>query len=38
LVASAVKAVETGKEHIDRKILDHIDWTAPSDRRKEPRR
>lgn len=38
LVTAAVEAVETGQEHIDRKILDRIDWTAPSDRRKEPRR
>jgi type II secretory pathway predicted ATPase ExeA len=37
LVAAAVKAVETRQEHIDKKILDRIGWTAPSDRRKEPR-
>ncbi|HXA47580.1 MAG TPA: TniB family NTP-binding protein [Burkholderiaceae bacterium] len=38
LVTAAVKSIETKREHIDRKILDQIDWTAPSDRRKEPRR
>jgi type II secretory pathway predicted ATPase ExeA len=37
LVDAAVKAVETGQEHIDKKILDRIGWVAPSDRRKEPR-
>jgi len=37
LVAAAVKAIETGQEFIDKKILDKVNWTAPSDRRKEPR-
>lgn len=37
LVAAAVKAVETGQECIDKRILDLVGWTAPSERRKEPR-
>lgn len=37
LVSAAVKAVETKQERIDKKILDHIGWVAPSERRKEPR-
>lgn len=37
VVDAAVKAVETGQEQIDKKILDRIGWVAPSDRRKEPR-
>ena len=37
LVDAAVKAIETKQEHIDKKILDHVGWVAPSDRRKEPR-
>lgn len=37
LVDAAVKAVETKQEHIDKKILDRIDWVAPSERRQEPR-
>lgn len=37
LVAAAVEAIETRQEHIDKKILDRIGWTAPSERRKEPR-
>jgi len=37
LVLAAVHAVETGHERIDKKMLDAIDWTAPSGRRKEPR-
>lgn len=37
VVDAAVKAVETGQEKIDKKILDRIGWVAPSDRRKEPR-
>lgn len=37
LIAAAVKAIETKQEFIDKKILDQLDWKAPSDRRKEPR-
>ncbi|MDA8258525.1 MAG: TniB family NTP-binding protein [Betaproteobacteria bacterium] len=37
LVLAAVHAVETGHERIDKKMLDAIDWTVPSERRKEPR-
>ena len=37
VVDAAVKAVATGQERIDKKILDRIGWVAPSDRRKEPR-
>lgn len=37
LVAAAVKAIETGQEFIDKKLLDGIGWVSPSDRRKEPR-
>lgn len=37
LVLAAIHAVKTRHEHIDKKILDHVDWTAPSERRKEPR-
>ena len=37
LVSAAVKAIETKQEHIDKKMLDRIDWVAPSERRKEPR-
>lgn len=37
LVSAAVRAIETRHERIDKKILNGIGWTAPSDRRKEPR-
>lgn len=37
LIEAAVKAVIKGVECIDKKILDRIVWTAPSDRRREPR-
>jgi type II secretory pathway predicted ATPase ExeA len=37
LVAAATRAVETQHERIDKKLLDAVDWTAPSDRRKESR-
>lgn len=37
LESTAVKAVETGYERIDKKMLDGIGWISPSDRRKEPR-
>lgn len=37
LVSAAVRAVETGQECIDKKLLDHIGWVPPSERRKEPR-
>ena len=37
LILAAVHAVETGHERIDKKMLDAIDWTVPSERRKEPR-
>lgn len=37
LEGAAVKAIETGKERIDKKVLDGIGWISPSDRRKEPR-
>jgi hypothetical protein len=37
LIEAAVHAVMKGKEYIDRKLLDEINWTAPSDRRREPR-
>jgi len=36
LVAAAVHAVSTGKEAIDRKVLESIDWAAPSKRRLQP--
>lgn len=37
LEGAAVRAVETGQERIDKKLLDDIGWISPSDRRKEPR-
>ncbi len=37
LESAAVRAVETGQERIDKKLLDGIGWISPSDRRKEPR-
>ncbi|MCU7846465.1 MAG: TniB family NTP-binding protein [Candidatus Thiodiazotropha sp. (ex Lucinoma kastoroae)] len=37
LIEAAVQAVIKGAECIDKKILDRIVWTAPSDRRREPR-
>ena len=37
MVAAAIKAIETGTEKIDKKILGKIDWVAPSIRRKELR-
>lgn len=36
LVEAAVLAVMTGKEAIDRRMLDAIGWVSPSDRRKQP--
>ena len=37
LVKAGVQAVASSKELIDKKLLDGLGWTAPSDRRKEPR-
>lgn len=37
LESAAVRAIETGQERIDKKVLDSIGWISPSDRRKEPR-
>lgn len=37
LVSAAVRAVETKYERIDKKLLDSLGWTAPSERRKESR-
>lgn len=37
LVLAAVHAVEARHERIDKKMLDAIGWTVPSERRKEPR-
>lgn len=37
LESAAVRAVETGLERIDKRLLDGIGWISPSDRRKEPR-
>lgn len=37
LEGAAVRAIETGQERIDKKLLDGIGWISPSDRRKEPR-
>ncbi|MCU7841249.1 MAG: TniB family NTP-binding protein [Candidatus Thiodiazotropha sp. (ex Troendleina suluensis)] len=37
LIEAAVHAVNMGKECVDKTILDRIVWTAPSDRRREPR-
>lgn len=34
LCAAAVVAVQTGREHIDRKLLDGMGWVAPSERRR----
>lgn len=34
---AAVSAIGTKKEHIDKKVLDGLQWIAPSDRRREPR-
>lgn len=36
LVEAAVAAVKTGKESIDKRLLESIGWVAPSDRRKQP--
>lgn len=36
LVDAAVFAVKTGKEVIDRKVLESIDWVVPSKRRAQP--
>ncbi|NHC06406.1 TniB family NTP-binding protein [Azonexus fungiphilus] len=36
LEEAAVAAIKTGKEMIDRQILDSISWVSPSDRRKQP--
>lgn len=36
LVEAAVAAIKTGKEAIDKRLLDSIGWVAPSDRRKQP--
>ena len=33
LVTAAVRAAESGKEHIDTKLLDNIGWTPPSKRK-----
>lgn len=35
LVRAAVRAVETGHERIDSKLIEKIDWTAPSKRRRQ---
>lgn len=37
LESAAVRAVETGQECINKKLLDNIGWISPSDRRKDPR-
>ncbi|TLS19237.1 MAG: AAA family ATPase [Betaproteobacteria bacterium] len=37
LVKAAVQAVVIGRELIDKRILDGLGWTPPSERRKEPR-
>lgn len=36
LVEAAVAAVKTGKEVIDKRLLESIGWIAPSERRKQP--
>ena len=36
LVEAAVFAVTSGKEAIDRKVLESINWVAPSKRRLQP--
>lgn len=36
LVEAAVAAVKTGREVIDKRLLESIGWVAPSDRRKQP--
>lgn len=36
LVEAAIAAVKTGKEAIDKRLLESIGWVAPSDRRKQP--
>lgn len=36
LVEAAVVAVKTGREAIDKRLLESIGWVAPSDRRKQP--
>ncbi|MCP5352044.1 MAG: TniB family NTP-binding protein [Chromatiales bacterium] len=33
VVAAAVRAIETGREKIDKKVLDDLSWTVPTDRR-----
>lgn len=38
LTQAAVAAIETRREHIDAKLLDQIDWTAPSERRRQAER
>ena len=37
LMRAAVKAIVTKKERINRKILDNLNWTTPSQRRGEAR-
>lgn len=37
LVSAASLAIETKQERIDKKLLDHIGWVPPSERRKEAR-
>ena len=37
LVEASVRAINTKRERIDKKVLDGIGWVAPSERRKEPR-
>lgn len=37
LVKAAVQAVVSGRELVDKRILDGLGWTPPSERRKEPR-
>ncbi|QNH62782.1 TniB family NTP-binding protein [Hymenobacter sediminicola] len=34
ITAAAVAAIRSGKEHIDRKLLDQIDYVLPSERRR----
>lgn len=35
LTAAGARAVETGKERVDGKLLDALDWVSPSDRKRQ---
>lgn len=37
LMIAAIAAIESGQEHIDKKLLEKLQWTPPSDRRRESR-